>query len=261
MQITFLGTGDAGRVPVYGCECKACADARVDTSRCRTATSIEVCAGENKFLIDAGQVNLPQRYPAGSLDAILLTHYHMDHVMGLFQLRWGENTKLPVYGPEDEKGCDDLYKHTGILCFKPPLSAFQSFSLAGISVTPVPLQHSRPCFGYLLEHGEQRIAYLTDTVGLGDNTVSFIGSFHPHVMIIDCTHPPTHVQPRNHNNWILVDEIRQKLQPKTTVLTHLSHDMDCWLADHPLPAGVMVAKDNMVIRIAVDGNIRTSANG
>jgi ribonuclease BN (tRNA processing enzyme) len=32
---------------------------------------------------------------------VLLTHYHLDHVQGLFPLRWGVGAPIPVYGPPD----------------------------------------------------------------------------------------------------------------------------------------------------------------
>ncbi|MEX0633936.1 hypothetical protein M8494_25840 [Serratia ureilytica] len=41
----------------------------------------------------------------------------MDHVQGLFPLRWGCGNSILVYGPPDEQGCDDLFKHPGILGF------------------------------------------------------------------------------------------------------------------------------------------------
>jgi len=247
VRVTFLGTGDAGRVPVYGCACPACQRALGDPRWQRTAASIEVAGEQGKFIIDAGQVDLPSRYPAGSLDGIVLTHYHIDHVLGLFHLRWGSGAALSVSGPDDSKGCDDLYKHPGILDFRPPLKAFEPFSLAGITLTPVPLRHSRPCFGYLMEHNSCKIAYLTDTVGLARETREFLSKRQPDVMIIDCTHPPTVTSPGNHNNWSMVDSLVNSIRPYKTILTHINHEMDCWLMQNALPAGVITGRDKMSV--------------
>src|SRR5690606_41488948 len=79
-----------------------------------------------KLMIDAGRTDLCERFAPGELQGIILTHYHMDHVMGLFQLRWGANLTIPVYGPDDPVGCDDLYKHPGILDFRPPFKPFKT---------------------------------------------------------------------------------------------------------------------------------------
>ncbi|MGK3928170.1 hypothetical protein, partial [Enterococcus faecium] len=77
------------------------------------------------------------------LSRIMLTHYHMDHVQGLFPLRWGMGELIPVFGPPDSQGCDDLFKHPGILDFQAPFTPFEPVQWPGITVTPVPLQHSK----------------------------------------------------------------------------------------------------------------------
>ncbi len=56
---------------------------------------------------------------------MLLTHYHPDHVQGLFHLRWGCGESIPVYGPKDPQGCADLYRHPGVLDFQVPLKPFK----------------------------------------------------------------------------------------------------------------------------------------
>ena len=89
----------------------------------------------------------------------------MDHVQGLFPLRWGCGNSIPVYGPPDEQGCDDLFKHPGILAFQPPLAPFATVELGGMCITPLPLQHSKLTHGYLIQAAGAALAYLTDTVG------------------------------------------------------------------------------------------------
>lgn len=88
----------------------------------------------------------------------------MDHVQGLFHLRWGCGNSIPVYGPADEQGCDDLFKHPGILDFQPPLTPFVSVTLGGLRITPLPLNHSKITHGYLIQSADGALAYLTDTV-------------------------------------------------------------------------------------------------
>ncbi len=89
LTLTLTGTGGAQGVPAWGCECAACARARRSPQYRR-----QPCSGVVKFndaitLIDAGRHDLTDRWSPGSFQQFLLTHYHMDHVQGLFPLRWG----------------------------------------------------------------------------------------------------------------------------------------------------------------------------
>ena len=83
MRVTFLGTGAAGGVPLYGCDCPACARARRDPAHQRRPCSALLESGDDRILVDAGLTDLHQRFPAGSLSTILLTHFHTDHAGGL----------------------------------------------------------------------------------------------------------------------------------------------------------------------------------
>lgn len=250
IRFSLPGTGDVRQVPVFGCECKVCYQSRVDVSRRRRPCCALLETPQGNLLIDGGLTDLAERFEQKGLNAILLTHYHVDHVQGLFHLRWGMGDKIPVYGPDDTQGCADLLKHPGILNFMPAAEPFQRFELLGIGVTPIPLQHSKPTYGYLLEYNNSLIAYLTDTVGLPEQTQIFLKQLlkerHIDLLAIDCSHPPQNTTPRNHNDLNMALEIHHSLRPCRTVLTHISHEMDLWLSDHPgsLPDHVQVARDN-----------------
>ena len=151
--MTFLGTGAAGGVPLYGCTCEACARARADPRHVRRPCSALIEHGESRVLIDAGLMDLHERFAPGSLSAIVLTHFHPDHVQGLFHLRWGRAAPIAVYAPPDAEGCADLYKHPGLLDFR-RLAKFESQRIGGLSFTPVPLVHSKPTFGFAIESAD-----------------------------------------------------------------------------------------------------------
>lgn len=68
----------------------------------------------------------------------------------------------------------DLYKHPGILDFSQPFDAFETRELGSLTVTALPLLHSKPTTGYLLQGEGRRVAYLTDTVGLPDATRDYL---------------------------------------------------------------------------------------
>ena len=99
MHLTLLGTGNAAGMPLYGCHCEYCLEALSNRVLKRSPCSALLKIEDKQYLIDAGQVNLDERFPAGSLSGVFVTHFHPDHVQGLFQLRWGINLSIPVYIP------------------------------------------------------------------------------------------------------------------------------------------------------------------
>jgi phosphoribosyl 1,2-cyclic phosphate phosphodiesterase len=253
MKVTFLGTGDAGGVPLYGCDCVACSKARSLAALRRGPCSALVESGDTRVLIDAGLMDLAERFPPNSLAAIVLTHFHPDHVQGLFHLRWGIGTPIRVYSPPDKDGCADLYKHHGILEFM-QLTKFVPIVIGGCRLTPLPLEHSKRTFGYFIEDGTGAgFAYLTDTIGLPRDTQDFLeGKCFD--LALDCTHAPQTVA-RNHNDLATALHIVGRIAPRHTWLTHISHEMDAWLLanEASLPGNVSVVRDGQTEGIAPHG--------
>lgn len=249
MRLTLLGTGAAGGVPLYGCHCPACLQARSNFSLRRAPCCALIEANNRRILIDAGLMDLSERFPSPTLDFILLTHFHADHVQGLFHLRWGVGSTIDVYCPNDTAGCADLYSNPGLLRFN-PLSPFEPFQLCEIMMTPVPLNHSKKTFGFCLEHRGERISYLTDTCGLPDETMNFLKQWHPESVIIDCTHPPKlEPLPHNHNDLTTALALQKSIGNTRLILNHISHEFDSWLMEHPatLPESATLAYDGMAV--------------
>jgi len=245
MRVSFLGTGAAGGVPLFGCNCVACDRARHDPAYVRRPCSALIESGHTRILLDAGLTDLHERFKPGELDAIVLTHFHPDHVQGLFHLRWGAGGRIPVYGPPDSEGCADLYKHPGILAFH-ALAKFEAVSIGELTLTPLPLMHSKVTFGYAIESSSaSRFAYLTDTLGLPPRTETFLTDWQPHGLALDCTYPPQ-VEPKNHNDWHTALATVGKVRPQHAWLTHISHHFDAWLLN--------ARESSPRIDIAMDGD-------
>ena len=250
LELEFLGTADARRVPVYGCRCRACERARNDPRYVRRPCSALIRAEGYQMMLDAGRTDLCETFAPGTIQSVLVTHYHMDHVMGLFHLRWGAGHTLPVHVPDDPDGCDDLYKHPGILQFQPPLAPFVPTDIGPFTVTPLPLNHSKPTLGYGIEYRGIRLAYLTDTVGLPDPTTAWLQQSPLALMVLDCSVPPKPNPPRNHNDLNLALALAEQIRPEKTLLTHLGHQLDDYLMSAPeLPDGVEVAFDGRVVEL------------
>ena len=254
MRLTLLGTGDARQVPVYNCSCAACDAAQVYPSRRRRPCSALIECGTQRWLIDSGLSDLTERFPPHSFDGILQTHYHADHAQGLLHLRWGQGLVIPVHGPDDPEGLADLYKHPGILDFSQPFAPFEQRQLGELSVTALPLNHSKLTLGYLLEGVDEagatrRIAYLTDTLGVPAASAAVLMQQPLDVLVLDCSTAPQATAPRNHNDLTRALEVVEHLQPKQTVLTHIGHSFDAWLLENPdaLPPAVSLAFDGQVL--------------
>lgn len=246
---TFLGTGDSAQVPVFNCACSACQKARHDKTYRRGPSSALLQLGSQQWLLDSGRMDLCDLFTDKPLHGILQTHYHADHAQGLLHLRWGVDVKIPVWGPADPVGFADLYKHPGILDFSATWQAFEQRYIDDIKITAVPLQHSRPTFGYVFETQDHTLAYLTDTVGLPEATYQWLRQKKLDDCIVDCSEPPRTATPRNHNDLHSALSMCEGLDIKKLWLTHIGHEMDCWLMQHAdqLPPHVGIARDGLFL--------------
>ena len=268
MKLRFLGTGDARQVPVWGCHCPACERALLLSTYQRTGSCVVLTLAGRNFLIDAGNTRLAERFAPNELAGIFLSHFHADHLLGLFHLRWGQGEPIPVHCPRDRVGCADLYKNNGLLDFRPIKKAFQTQSFAlsldavtqpqtVLQVTAIPLNHSKATLGYCFEAEGQKFAYLCDTKGLPAASEEFLLAWQPDLLIIDCTFPPglADAHAANHNDLTDVLDLSARFasagQRPSICLTHLSHQMDSYLMaqQNCLPENVWVAYDNQEIAL------------
>lgn len=248
LEIGFTGTGDAAQIPVWGCRCTACVRAKNITTFKRKPSGLSITSPAGITLIDAGRTDLADCFGVENISRIVLTHFHMDHVQGLFHMRWGEyDRKIPVYRPDDPIGCDDLYKYPGIFEFKKPFRELDSINWPDFTLTALPMNHSKPTLGYLLEYGDTRLAYFCDTAGLPASSEEFLKNTSIDYLILDCAAPPSSKKPYNHNDLNSAIEIIHQLVPNKTLLTHISHRFDNWLLDNPdaLPGNIQIAQDGM----------------
>ena len=171
MKVTFLGTGTSHGVPMIGCDCATCRSGDPHDTRLRPSIYVET--ERARVLVDAGpdlrQQALAHRLTA--VDAILFTHGHADHILGMDDVRRFnalQDGAMACYG--DAQTLDDIRRMFAYV-FDPAtpkgggLPLLQLFTIAGpfcvgdLDVQPIPIFHGRrPILGYRFGS----FAYLTD---------------------------------------------------------------------------------------------------
>jgi phosphoribosyl 1,2-cyclic phosphate phosphodiesterase len=215
--VNLLGTGGSEGTPNYLCTCPACQEAKWFAFARRKPTSVLVVSeGGTVVLIDVGFDVTP--HVDTRIDAILLTHWHHDHIAGLFRLRWAAE-RITLHAPRGSANGEILKAPKSLdlnLHEEPP-----SLKIGDLWVRAFPLNHSVQTFGYLLEDGRGTLAVVFDTKGIPNGSLELLREARPDVALIDATFPPG-VYNGNHNNLDEAIELGEKFT-ELTVLTHVAH--------------------------------------
>ncbi|MCC6411417.1 MAG: MBL fold metallo-hydrolase [Saprospiraceae bacterium] len=251
MKLTLLGTGTSQGVPVIGCDCRVCTSADPRDQRLRSSALIS--AVPLTVLIDAGPDFRQQMLRAGTrnLDAILLTHEHNDHVIGLddvrpFNFRSGraiEVYALPRVADEVRKRFEYVFGHPipGLPRIElMPIGVDNPLELEGMRIQPIGIMHGRlPILGYRI--GD--MAYLTDVKSVAPAERDKLRGVR--YLVVSALHHERHPTHFNlEEALVFVNDIR----PEKAWLTHLSHEMGLAAEIEPtLPEGVALAYDGLEI--------------
>lgn len=253
-RVTVLGSGTSHGVPMIGCSCAVCRSADPRDRRTRPSIYLDVEQGP-KLLVDTSTDLRQQALAQGvqRVDAILFTHSHADHVMGLDDSRrFSQMQKgaIPCYGdrvtvaalrksfyyvfdPGTEKGGGlpqiDLRTIDG------------PFAIDGVAIQPIPLMHgARPILGF--RFGD--FAYLTDTNHVPDQAWPLLLGVK--TLILDA------LRHRPHPTHFTVAEAlaaAERIKPQRTYFTHICHDLPHEATNQSLPSGVELAYDGLAFDI------------
>jgi phosphoribosyl 1,2-cyclic phosphate phosphodiesterase len=250
MRVTMLGTGTSHGVPVIGCGCPVCRSTDPRNKRTRSSAAVQV-NGVTLLLDTATEMRL-QVLQSGitRVDAVLYTHFHADHVSGLDDLKAFNAVlggPIPCFGnASTAESLRERYAFafagTPWIGLIPDLRftiAEEPFDFAGVSLTPVPLQHGRimSCGWRIAD-----VAYLTDTNGIPPDSMRLLQGLG--LMVLDG------LRFRPHPTHFSIPEalkVIAELKPKRALLTHLTHDVEHASTTAALPAGVELAYDGQVI--------------
>jgi phosphoribosyl 1,2-cyclic phosphate phosphodiesterase len=252
MNITFLGTGTSQGVPIINCDCSVCTSVNPKNKRMRCSVMVQD-NGKN-ILIDTSTDLRMQflAYPFERIDAILYTHAHADHILGLDDLRrfnYIQKEIIPAYGDQNTlKRLKQIFGYAfseGELQPGVPSISGQTvdagFEIYGIKVIPVPLLHGNDTvFGYRIGN----FAYCTDVNKIPQKSYALLRSLD--VLVIGA------LQHRRHDKHFSVNEAlieAEKIGAKKTYFTHIGHKVDHETDGRNLPDYCEFAYDGLCIEI------------
>ena len=254
MKVTVLGCGTSHGVPMIGCDCDVCTSADPRNQRLRPAILVTAEDGANILVDTPPEMRLALiASHVWRLDAILYTHSHADHIFGLDDVRtfnYRTQKAMPVYAEPDV--LDDLRRIYAYI-FKPtqagggkpqvdlyPLTPKQPLLLHGLDILPLRVCHGKlPILAYKFG---QRFAYVTDVSAIPPETWPHLENLD--LLMLDAVRREPH---ETHFHLDAALETIALLQPKRTLLTHLSHDYDYASTNAELPDGVELAFDGQTI--------------
>jgi len=252
-KVLVLGTGTSHGVPMIGCECDTCHSTDPRDRRSRASIHIQINGGPS-VLVDTTPDLRMQALAHGvkRVDAIVYTHSHADHIMGLDEVRRFnvlQKSAIPCYG--DEQTLGDLRRiysyafntgtpHGGIPQVVAALVAGE-FCVGAATFVPIPLLHgSRPILGYRVGS----FAYLTDCSGIPDSSWPLLAGVR--TLILDA------LRVRPHPTHLSLDQalaVVERLQPEQALFTHMCHDLPHAATCARLPPGVQLAYDGLTFEI------------
>ena len=249
LSITVLGSGTSVGVPTIGCHCAVCSSSDPRDNRLRP--SVYVKYRGRGVLIDTTPDFRQQalRAKIERVDAILLTHSHADHVMGLDDVRRFNllNGQKPIDVWADANTHESLERmfayaflpaHEGPRVFRPLLNRRiieGPFQVGSKRWTPIPLKHGHHA---VLGFRVGRLAYCTDVSRIPDDSWSLLRDLD--VLVLDALQYKKH--PTHFNIEEAIDAA-QRIGAGQTIFTHITHALPHQQTNASLPRGIRLAFD------------------
>jgi phosphoribosyl 1,2-cyclic phosphate phosphodiesterase len=252
VKITFLGTGTSHGVPMIGCRCATCRSDDPRDRRLRPSIFVDADDGM-KVLVDAGPDLRTQAlaHDLGRIDAIVFTHSHADHILGIDEIRRYNHlykTPMPCFA---EAGTAADIRRMFFYIFDPAtdkgggVPQLEMFTIGGAfcigrtEIVPVPLMHGRR---QILGLRLGRFAYLTDCNQVPESSMSLLRNLD--VLVLDALRERAHP---THFSLSEAIEVARRIAPRQTYFTHMCHDLQHAPTCARLPTGMALAYDGLVV--------------
>jgi phosphoribosyl 1,2-cyclic phosphate phosphodiesterase len=248
---------------MIGCDCDVCRSTDPRDRRTRPSILVQIegkptgsatADAVRNILVDTSTDLRTQALTHGvrRVDAILFTHSHADHILGLDEVRRFnvlQQSPLPCYG--DAPTLADL-RRTFAYIFAPTVAGggvpqilltqiAGPFSLGGLEVVPVPIFHGRRL---ILGFRFQSFAYLTDCSRIPDGSWPLLHGVR--TLVIDALRDRPH--PTHFSVNEAIDAVA-RIAPERAYFTHICHDLPHAATCERLPAGVELAYDGLTLEI------------
>jgi phosphoribosyl 1,2-cyclic phosphate phosphodiesterase len=257
LKITVLGSGTSVGVPTIGCHCDVCSSTDPRDNRLRP--SILVSYEGRNVLIDTTPDFRSQALRAHieRLDAVLFTHSHADHILGLDDVRpfnFRQRGQIPIYAaPEtmaairrvfpyifDSSKKESLVPQLEVREFG-GIAGDHPFDVFGLQFQPVPILHgSQTIYGF--RFGEA--AYLTDHSDIPEESMERLRGLD--VLFLDALRYKPHP---THSTVDRSVKTAQALGPRRAFFTHICHDLGHARAESLLPPNIRLAYDGLEVTV------------
>lgn len=250
MRVTFLGTGTSRGIPVVGCNCQVCLSPDPRNKRLRPSILVE---SELSVVIDTSVDFREQmlRYAVQRLDAVVYTHSHVDHILGLddiypFYIR--SRKPMPIYASSETLA---ELKITFRYLFQEPvypgiprvelIPINGPFQIGDLQFEPVRVFHGgMPVLGFRVG----RFAYVTDVNHIPQQSLEQLKGLE--YLVLDG------LRYRSHPTHFTLEQaaaVAVALGARQTYLVHMCHDVEHQQANASLPPSVRLAYDGLALEI------------
>jgi phosphoribosyl 1,2-cyclic phosphate phosphodiesterase len=261
MKVIVLGSGTSHGVPIIGCNCPTCTSTNPKDKRLRVSVYIvsdpdPISGKTERLLIDTSpdfrQQMLVNRL--SDIDAVLYTHHHIDHIMGLddiFIINLLQKKTIEIYGNEETIlqikvtfryiFDDKTFKGGGIPDIHCNIIGLEKFSIGHVEITPIKYFHgSAIVYGYRIGG----FAYITDCSRIPEKEFPKLEGLK--VLIIDALRYKPHP---THFSIDQAIEVSRRINAEQTYFTHLTHDVLHDKANSMLPVNIQLAYDGLTVEI------------
>lgn len=251
MILKFLGTGTSTGVPTLACSCRVCKSPDPCDKRMRPSILLEYDG--RVVVVDTTPDFRTQALREGltRLDAVLFTHAHADHILGLDDVRvfnFRQQGPIPIYA---EAGCltsirrtfayifEGNYPYGGVAKLNPHLID-GPFDLWGLGVTPVPVWHGNlPILGFRFRD----TAYITDVSEIPETSFPLLDGLN--LLILDALRHKPHA---THLSLAQALAMVERIKPQRAYFTHIVHELGHEETNAALPAHVRLAHDGLKLQ-------------
>ena len=255
MKITVLGSGTSVGVPTIGCHCSVCTSTDPRDNRLRP--SILVSYEGRNVLVDTTPDFRTQALRAAiqRIDAIVFTHSHADHLMGLDDVRpfnFRQSGEIPIYAAPDTMDAvyrcfpyifDNAQRNTNVPKLDARLLDGSPVDLFGVSFIPIPILHGQQTI-YGFRFGAA--AYLTDHSEIPASSMELLRGLD--VLFLDALRykpHPTHSTVEHSLHTV------ERLKPRRAFFTHICHDLPHEATNASLPDNVKLCYDGMKLEFEI----------